>query len=50
MMKSIRLMETGLVDTERIISHRFRLDQIREAMEVMASPERNKVIINPTSV
>lgn len=47
MMKSIRLMETGLVDTERIISHRFPLAQIHEAMEVMASPERNKVIIKP---
>lgn len=47
MMKAIRLMETGLVDTERIISHRFRLDQIHEALEVMASPERNKIIINP---
>ena len=47
MAKAIRLMETGLVDTERIISHRFRLDQIHEAMDVMASPERNKIIVNP---
>jgi len=47
MMKAIRLMETGLVDTERIISHRFPLDRIHEALEIMASPERNKIIINP---
>ncbi|MBP6963721.1 MAG: alcohol dehydrogenase catalytic domain-containing protein [Armatimonadetes bacterium] len=47
MMKAIRLMETGLVDTERIISHRFSLERIHEALEVMASPERNKIIINP---
>ena len=47
MMKSIRLMETGLIDTERIISHRFPLAKIHEAIEVMGSPQRNKIIINP---
>jgi len=47
MMKSIRLMETGLIDTEKIISHRFPLARIHEAIEVMGSPERNKIIINP---
>lgn len=47
MVKAIRLMETGLVETSRIISHRFPLEQIHEAVEVMASPERNKIIINP---
>ncbi len=47
MMKSIRLMETGLIDTERIISHRFPLRGSTRRVEVMGSPERNKVIINP---
>lgn len=47
MSKAIRLMESGLVDTEKIISHRFSLEQIHEAMEVMAGTDRNKVIINP---
>ena len=47
MQKAIRLMETGLVDIEKIISHRFPLSQIHGAMEVMASPERNKVIVHP---
>lgn len=47
MTKAIRLMETGLVDTEKIISHRFPLENIHEAMKVMESPGRNKVIINP---
>lgn len=47
MQKAIRLMETGLVDTEKVISHRFPLSRIHEALEVMASPERNKVIIHP---
>jgi threonine dehydrogenase-like Zn-dependent dehydrogenase len=47
MSKAIRLMEHGLVDTEKIISHRFPLEQIRDALEVMSSKERNKVIVNP---
>jgi L-iditol 2-dehydrogenase len=45
--KSIRLMARGLVDPEKVISHRFPLSKIHEAMETMASPERNKIIINP---
>jgi threonine dehydrogenase-like Zn-dependent dehydrogenase len=47
MAKAIRLMETGLIDLEKIISHRFPLAKIHEALDVMASPERNKVVINP---
>jgi L-iditol 2-dehydrogenase len=47
MTRSIRLMESGLVDTERIISHRFPLSQIHTAMEWMGRPDRTKVIINP---
>jgi L-iditol 2-dehydrogenase len=47
MSKAIRLMERELVNTERIISHRFPLSRIHEALAVMASPERSKIIINP---
>lgn len=47
MQHAIRLMERGLVDTEAIISHRFPLDKIHEAVDVMAGPNRNKVVINP---
>jgi L-iditol 2-dehydrogenase len=47
MQKAIRLMESNLVDTERIISHRFPLARIAEAAQVMAGANRNKVIINP---
>lgn len=47
MQKAIRLMESGLVDPGRIISHRFPLEQIHQAVEVMGRPERNKVMINP---
>ncbi len=47
MTNAIRLMQTGLVNTEEIISHRFPLSRIHDAVEAMASPERNKVIVNP---
>jgi threonine dehydrogenase-like Zn-dependent dehydrogenase len=47
MQRAIRLMESGLVKTEEIISHRFALSDIHKAVEVMGQPERNKVIINP---
>jgi L-iditol 2-dehydrogenase len=47
MTKAIKLMETGLVNVEKIISHRFPLSQIHEAVAVMESSERNKVVINP---
>jgi L-iditol 2-dehydrogenase len=47
MTKAIRLMESGLVDVEKIISHRFPLAKIHEALEVMGQTERNKVVINP---
>jgi threonine dehydrogenase-like Zn-dependent dehydrogenase len=47
MQKAIRLIERGLVDPEQAISHRFPLTEIQKAVDVMASAERNKVIINP---
>jgi L-iditol 2-dehydrogenase len=47
MSRAIRLMETGLVDIEQVISHRFPLAEIHNALELMESPERNKVIVNP---
>jgi len=40
-------MERGLVDPEKVISHRFRLAELDRAVEVMASKKRNKVIVNP---
>ena len=33
------LMETGLVDVEKIISHRFPLSKIHEAVAIMESSE-----------
>jgi len=47
MQRAIRLMERGLVDPGRIISHRFPLARLHEAVVAMGQPERNKVIINP---
>ncbi len=47
MTKAIDLMEAGLIDTGKIISHRFALSQIHEAINVMETTEHNKVIINP---
>ena len=47
MSKALRLMETGLVDTEKIISHRFKLNDILKALEVMDGPDRNKIVIHP---
>ena len=47
MQRSIRLMEKGFVDPNKIITHRFKLDDINEAMSTMKTPERVKIIINP---
>jgi threonine dehydrogenase-like Zn-dependent dehydrogenase len=47
MAQAIRLMETGLVDVDGIITHRFPLREIDQAMGVMAGDNRTKVIVNP---
>ncbi len=47
MSRAIRLMERGLVDPERIVTHRFPLARMHEALQVGAGQERTKVIINP---
>jgi L-iditol 2-dehydrogenase len=47
MTRSIRLMESGLVDVEKVISHRFPLSKIHEAMKLMGESDRTKIIINP---
>ena len=47
MEKAITLIERGLVNPDLVISHRFPLTEIHKAVEVMAGPKRNKVIINP---
>jgi threonine dehydrogenase-like Zn-dependent dehydrogenase len=47
MSKAIRLMESGVIDVEPIITHRFPLSEIHAALEVMAGAERTKVIVKP---
>jgi L-iditol 2-dehydrogenase len=49
MERAIRLMERGLVDPEKAITHRFPLTEIHEAIEVMGTKKRNKVIVNVSS-
>ena len=48
MQQAIRLMERKLVDPAKIISHRFALKDIHEAVRVMGQRDRNKVIIQVT--
>jgi L-iditol 2-dehydrogenase len=45
MQNAVKLMERGLVDPARIVSHRFPLEKIHDAVAVMGAPERNKVIV-----
>ena len=47
MQNAVKLLATEKVDPEAIITHRFTLDNIHEAIETMARPDRNKIIINP---
>ena len=47
MSKALRLMEAGLVNVEKVISHRFPLARFHEALSVMDGTERNKVMVNP---
>jgi L-iditol 2-dehydrogenase len=49
MQQAIRLMQRDLVDPKQVISHRFPLSEISQALDVMASTKRNKVIIHPNA-
>jgi len=45
MTKSLQLMERGLVDPSRIITHRYRLEEIQAAFDSMERRDRVKVMI-----
>ena len=47
MVSAIRIIERGLVDPTKIITHRFGLSQISQAMATMGQMQRNKVMIFP---
>ncbi len=46
MIKAIKLLESGLVDISKLITHRFPLAKIHEAINLMESPNRSKIIVN----
>jgi threonine dehydrogenase-like Zn-dependent dehydrogenase len=47
MQQSIKLIEKGIIDSSKIITHCFSLNEIKEAMDTMKIPERIKIIVNP---
>ena len=47
MVNAIRIISRGLIDPSKIITHRFSLSKINEAMEIMGKTRRNKVMIFP---
>jgi L-iditol 2-dehydrogenase len=47
MSRAIRLMERGVIDVEQVITHRFPLSEIHQALETMEQPDRNKIMIQP---
>jgi len=47
MIKAIKLMQRGLVNVGKIITHKMPLDRIHEGIELIESGNRAKVIINP---
>ena len=44
-MKSIQLMEKGIIDPTKIITHKFNFKDINQAMKTMAAEERIKIIL-----
>jgi L-iditol 2-dehydrogenase len=47
MQSAIRLLERGVIDAERIVSHRFALSEVHQAVDAMGRPDRNKVMVHP---
>ena len=44
---ALQLIRSGQVDAERIITHRFRLDRVGQAVDVAESPSALKVLVEP---
>jgi len=47
MLKAIDLMRKGLVDTEKIVTHQIPLKGIQNALDIMGTVERIKVVVVP---
>lgn len=46
MVKSLELMERGKADPTKIVTHRFPLSRMQEALDAMEAPERVKIMIH----
>jgi len=44
---AIKILESGILNVEKLITHRFPLERISEGIEVMRKGEATKVIIKP---
>lgn len=44
--KLARLLQAGLLDLESLVSHRFKLNQINEAFEVLESGEAGRIVLD----
>ncbi|MGO4119143.1 hypothetical protein ACEQ6C_38805, partial [Rhizobium ruizarguesonis] len=45
--KVVKVMEAGLLNLERLITHRVPLERITEGIDVMKKGEAIKVIVQP---
>lgn len=45
--EAVRLLASGAVRTERLVTHRFRLEELDEAFRVHRRPEAIKVVVRP---
>ncbi|MDK2897446.1 MAG: hypothetical protein PWP04_1566 [Candidatus Atribacteria bacterium] len=46
-LKALHVMDKGMVHPEQLITHRFPLDQVREAFQTAESHQGLKVVVNP---
>ncbi len=46
--QALNLVEKGLVDLDKLVSHRFPLDRIAEAIDTVRSQQGLRVIVDPT--
>jgi threonine dehydrogenase-like Zn-dependent dehydrogenase len=45
--KVVRLIESGLLPLEKLITHRLKLSQIAEGLDAMRAGESMKVVVTP---
>ena len=47
--ETVSLLESGRLNLQKLVTHRFKLDDIQEAIETMRSGEAIKVLVDPKS-